>query len=221
MKKMFLIALLLMVCSCNAPAKKIELQSATNESNSDVVFNVVFSNGLQIDGIHLRYQLLGKRWMLQLKLLTGMGFPTSEPNVDIIAVSTDEFVELLDVMLTDISSRNQGDLDVIQVDLRLVSEVWNESVLAVQKAAKSNKGLVMHKDKTTGDALSVSIEQSELIEKTCALLEEHSYKCDDIPIGTNPIAFQLPYQKKGWDNIVTATDAGIHEASWFAIRIAD
>jgi len=219
MHKLILVILLFFCCG-NATAERIELLTIDKKADH-LVFDAVFTNGLRIDGIRYLKGRVAKRWLLQIRSPSGTKLSTSNFDEEIKPISSADFVQLLDTILSKVSNRKDIGLDVIQIDLRFISDVWNDSVLAVKHAAKSNIGLVDHKDKPTGLALLTAIQKSELLAKTCAMIEKHSYKCGSSPVGINPIAFQRAYFGENWEEIVKAEDAGISESTWFGISIAD
>jgi len=220
MHKLILVILLLYFCLGNATAERVKLLTIDKKADH-LMFDALFTNGLRIDGIHYLKGRVAKRWLLQIRSPSGTKLSTSNYDEEIKPISSADFVELLDVILSKVSNRKDIGLDVIQIDLRFIPDVWNESVLAVKHAAKSNIGLVDHKDKSTGLALLTAIQQSELLAKTCAMVENHSYKCVSFPVGINPISFQRAYFGKNWEEIVRADDAGISESTWFGISITD
>lgn len=220
MNKVALILFVLIACGCNASPEKLELETS-DIGSGDVTFKATFPGKLQVDGIHLLYEGLGKRWLLQLKSSTGMKLTSPESNKAGNTISADEFTELVGAILDEVANREDVFLNEIQLDLRLVSGVWNDSVRAVKESAKSNSGLVMHKDKSTGVALLGAIQQSELLNKTCTMLAKYSYTCDANPVGINPIAFQYSFLNQEWVRVVNSVDAGIHESMSFSIVVAN
>ncbi|AMX02293.1 hypothetical protein [Microbulbifer thermotolerans] len=214
-----IIVVTLIACGCNASPKELKLEVFDSDP-SDIRFKATFPEGVELDGIHLRYENLGKRWLLQLKSSTGMRLTSAESNKSGNTITVSAFIELVSSILTEVANRKEVSLNEIQLDLRLVSEVWNDSVYAVKESAKTNSGVVMHKDKSTGFALLGAIQKSDLLVKTCTTLAKYSYACDSTPIGIDPIAFQCPFLNQDWDEIVGSVDAGIHEAMSFSIVVA-
>ena len=223
----FLVTLILIAYSSNSSAGKITLQSEKGDSDRIVfngeytVFNAEYANGLRVEGINLLQERLGKRWMLEFKNVRGTSVSYSKPGKGIIPIPTENFIELLDTVLADISKREDVGIDTIHLDLRLISELWNDIVLSVKKAASSNKGLVKSKDKATWTAMNNAIKHSQVLVEICALLKDYAYECDEYVAGTNPIAFQPPFSGQEWGVVINAEDAGISDSLWFGIDVAD
>lgn len=196
-------------------AKCVDRLGRTGECMS-----VTVSGGVQIDGVFYMKRALDGRHVLKFELASGLVVSDSSGSQREAALNSKHFVEALGILMSRI--RKEGkDIDRIQVDLRLVDDVWLDSRSAVRSSIQEGSGVLDNKDISATVALRQAISKSQTVRETCAMARRYKKACSSRDSFVELIAFQPKHFPLDRRKLARLDDVGIHEGTAFSISLHD
>ncbi|PAJ74503.1 hypothetical protein CJF42_10375 [Pseudoalteromonas sp. NBT06-2] len=208
--------------SNTSTANEIALVSLVEKKDNYIKYSAMHNKGYFMENIILkRRKALGTDWVLFFSAINGLKI-RKQDKVKIkhhVNIPEKVFIDVLSVLLTDISFRSEINLGSITIAYRLLHHLWPNLVEKVKQLATKNKGVVRHKNKVITISLQSAIKNSKLMIDFCEIVKSYSYHClkDDWYI--DPIAFDHSYLNKDWNSLLNLPDAGIHINERFSISI--
>lgn len=174
--------------------------------------------GVRVDGVFYARRPLDGSYVLRFEVGTGLVVFNVSGRPREATLTSVQFVQAVDILIAQIRKKGK-DVDKIQVDLRLVDDVWSDARGAVRSAVLEGKGALDSKDVPATVALRRSISKSQTVRAVCAMVRRHKKVCSSRDSYVESIAFQqghFPFDRK---RVAAASDVGIHKETGFSISL--
>ncbi|KZN33585.1 hypothetical protein N474_01130 [Pseudoalteromonas luteoviolacea CPMOR-2] len=172
---------------------------------------------MSLENVVLKQISKSDKWLLQLRFDKGV-LLKNRTNLTI-----NEYLFLVDQLLNcthEMTSKRNIKLLDIQVDFKLIAEIYNNIVSSIKLFSSNRKGVVSHKDREVFFRVLENISKSQLLKGTCELALNYGFRCHaQVPIGINPIAFKRKFLGLSWSSISEDEYAGLANGQWFSIRM--
>ncbi|PCK29541.1 hypothetical protein [Pseudoalteromonas piscicida] len=210
---MLLITIIGLSSSAYSATDSCSIYSGTDE----FLIEANVGNETRFESVILKKTARNNRWLLQLRFDKGLSVISSKD------LTMDEHIKLIDNLLKCTSKLTKDQrlmrLD-LQVDFKLVTDIYSSIVSSVSSYASTEEGSVSHKNLEIFNQVLSVISDSNLLLEICSLASKHGLVCDkEVPIGMNPIAFKKEYLGRTWSSIIDDEDSAIEVGQWFAIRL--
>lgn len=233
LKNINLIALLLLglslsaVTSCSqASETKLTWKSSPTQDSlmlEAILIDVVLPSGVEVKGIVFGQERLAKRWLLQIKKETA-----SFENMTIFSnleetnsLSEQDFSVLFTELISFIKDNN-GQLDEVQLGLGVITELWQSTASSLRDGIVPSSYKLTGKDQHLANIISSYLKESLILKSLCENSMQIQRVCKSNFVGMNPIAFELDYIGKEWNQVDELPNLGIKfDKIWFGVELTN
>lgn len=222
LKNTYLMAIFLVVLLVSATASCTQTHSVNLKWNQitaeEVLIDVILPSGIEVKGIRYRKENLAKKWLLQLKSTSGTTIQLG--NKYSSSMSHQDFAELFAVLVSSIKEKNHGQLDIVQIGLGFISELWEDTSAFLREGAVQSNFKLSGKDLELAKKISYSLKNSLVLKTLCDELVRIQKSCVQNYVDMNPVTFEHEYIGKNWSHVVMLPSLGMPlNELWFGVNL--
>lgn len=218
--------LLLSTAAFSSPASSAKL-TWTSLSETDMLIDVTLPSGVEVRGVRYLKRPIMDDWYLLVRGYVDVNQTPVKTTIhsshgEVKNLSAQDVNDLFIAVIPFIKHNNNGQLDGVQLDLGLVTELWEDTASFLRQGVVPSNYRLKAKDRDLAHQISVHLRSSSILKKLCEAAAQLQKTSEDDFVEMNPVTFESEYIGKEWRQVDMLPNTGMPiDRLSFVLRLSD